>query len=217
MKQTNHKIGNSFDKLAAGGLTAVTFLALPYANIIKMPTKPDLDLISIEQIAVTPPVPQPIPTRKTPAPKTESIPKPQLVRTPQQIVPLHSMIDFEITASNVGGDFDVSFAIGQPTGLNSGTLFNISDVDRQPSPLIQLKPLYPARARMRKIEGSVSLEFTVSKTGNTKNIKIISANPPKIFNRAAIRAIEHWRFSPAQLSGNSVPVRIRQTIRFELK
>jgi protein TonB len=127
------------------------------------------------------------------------------------------MIDFDITAANVGGDFDVSFAIGKPTGLNSGTIFNIRDVDRQPSPLIQLKPLYPARARMRKIEGSVSLEFTVSKTGNTKNIKIISANPPKIFNRAAIRAIEHWRFSPAQLSGNSVPVRIRQTIRFELK
>jgi len=194
-----------------------TFLALPYANIIKMPTKPNLDLISIEQTTVTPPVPQPIPTHESHVHKTEPIPKPDLIQTPHQIVPLQSLIDFDIGTTDISGNFDVSFAVGQPTFLDADALFKISDVDRQPQPLIQLKPLYPARARMRRIEGSVMVEFTVSETGDTKDIKIISAHPPKIFNRSAIRAIERWRFSPAELGGKTVKVRIRQNIRFELK
>jgi len=216
MKPINHKIERGFDRLTAACLTVVTFLALPYANIIKMPERKNLDLITIEQTAVPPPVLQPIPIHKSPVQKTDSIPKPQLVQTPQQVVPLQSVIDFDIGTLDLGGDFDVSFAIGQPTPATD-TLFSISDVDRYPQSLIQLKPLYPARARMRRIEGSVTVEFTVTENGNTKDIKIITADPPKTFNRAAVRAIERWRFSPAEVDGKSVQVRIRQNIRFELK
>jgi TonB family protein len=217
MKPINHKTERGFDRLAAACLTAVTFLALPYANIIKMPERNNLDLITIEQTAVPPPVLQPIPIHKSPVQKIDSIPKPQLVQTPQQVVPLQSVIDFNIGALDLGGDFDVSFAVAPPDSLDASALFTISDVDRQPQPLIQLKPLYPARARMRRIEGSVTVEFTVTENGNTKDIKIITADPPKTFNRAAARAIERWRFSPAEVDGKSVQVRIRQNIRFELK
>jgi protein TonB len=216
MKSNSKKSGTEFDMIAAGCLTVGIFLALPYANIIRTPTKPGLDLITIDQTAVPVPPPLPLPRHEEQEHQKDPLPKPMLAKNQRQVVPLRAMLDFDIGMTDIGGDFDVSFALDRQINLDSASLFEISDVDRAPQPLVQLKPLYPANARMRRIEGSVKVEFTVTADGHTESIVIISAAPSGIFNRAAMRAIERWRFSPGRLDGKSVAVRVRQNIRFEI-
>jgi len=216
MKSNSKKSGTEFDLIAAGCLTIGIFLALPYANIIRTPTKPDLDLITIDQTAAHLPPPLPLPKHEMHERQKDPLPKPMLTKSIRQIVPLKTMLDFDIGTTDVGGDFDVSFSVDPEISLGADTLFEISDVDRVPQPLVRLKPLYPAHARMRRIEGSVRVEFTVTAEGQTENITVISATPAQTFNRAAIRAIERWRFSPAMLQGKPVAVRVRQNIRFEI-
>jgi protein TonB len=216
MKSNSKKSRTEFDIIAAGCLTIGIFLALPYANIIKNPTKPNLDLITIDQTVAPVPPPLPLPKHEVQEHQKEPLPKPVLAKSRRQVVPLQAMLDFDIGTTDIGGDFDVSFSVDPAINLGTESLFKISDVDRPPQPLVQLKPLYPANARMRRIEGRVRVEFTVTADGHTESIAIISADPAKTFNRAAIRAIERWRFSPAALKGNPVAVRVSQTIRFEI-
>lgn len=65
-------------------------------------------------------------------------------------------------------------------------------------PLNTVDPEYPARAAQRGIEGWVLVSFTVDESGAVINqsINVEDAEPPNIFNRAAIRAAEKFRFQP---------------------
>jgi len=118
---------------------------------------------------------------------------------------------------DIGGDFNVSFSVDKSFGDDYESLFEIGDVDREPQPLIRLKPIYPTFARIRGIEGSVQVEFTINADGRTEDIIVISSAPATIFNRAARRAVKRWHFSPAMLNGRPVAVKSRQSIKFEIE
>ena len=61
------------------------------------------------------------------------------------------------------------------------------------------------------------LEFTVSKLGTVVDPKVIEADPPNIFNRAAISAAKKFKYKPKIENGEAVAVTgIRNIIRFEL-
>lgn len=83
-------------------------------------------------------------------------------------------------------------------------------------PLSLDPPEYPAQARRRNQQGSVVIEFTVNIAGETEDITVVSANPPRVFDREAIRAVSRWKFMPATENGQAVPQRIRHTIDFNL-
>ncbi|MEM9810454.1 MAG: energy transducer TonB [Pseudomonadota bacterium] len=55
-------------------------------------------------------------------------------------------------------------------------------------------PEYPRAAERREIEGSVTVSFEVQADGRTSNVAIIEATPAGIFDTAAVKAVEQWRF-----------------------
>ncbi|WP_328987627.1 energy transducer TonB [Thiorhodovibrio winogradskyi] len=75
------------------------------------------------------------------------------------------------------------------------------------------RPRYPANAKRRRIEGSVTVKFTVTRAGRVRNPQVVAAQPPGVFERAALAAIERWRFKPqpADFPG------VTQNIRFSLR
>lgn len=77
-------------------------------------------------------------------------------------------------------------------------------------------PAYPNAAARRRIEGSVTLEFTVNAQGETEDISVVSSNPPRTFDREALRAVADWKFKPAMKNGQPVSQRLRHTIDFSL-
>ena len=77
-------------------------------------------------------------------------------------------------------------------------------------------PEYPATAMTQRIAGSVTLEYTVDTGGEPRDVHVVEATPPGVFDQAAINAVKHWRYAPPLLNGAAVEVPVRTRIRFEL-
>ncbi len=77
-------------------------------------------------------------------------------------------------------------------------------------------PDYPEHALSQHVAGSVMLQFTVDVNGEPRDIHVIEATPPGVFDRAAIASIKHWRYAPTIVNGSAVEVPVKTLIRFEL-
>ena len=83
-------------------------------------------------------------------------------------------------------------------------------------PLVRVPPRYPGRAARLQIEGSVTVEFTITTDGSVVDPVIINSDPPRVFDRAALQAIVQWKFKPRMESGQAVDSRASQRIEFAL-
>ena len=106
---------------------------------------------------------------------------------------------------------DTAVELGKATALGAG------GSDRDVVPLVRVDPQYPAKARQRRIEGYVDIEFTIGPAGTVKNPRVIGANPPSVFDQAALRAVRRWRYNPKVVDGTAVErPGIKVRLRFEL-
>lgn len=83
-------------------------------------------------------------------------------------------------------------------------------------PLVRIAPQYPRKAAMAGTEGWVRLAFTVTKAGTVKDVTVVEADPKRVFDRAAKRAILKWKFKPKIVDGKAVERQAVQTIEFKL-
>jgi TonB family protein len=78
-------------------------------------------------------------------------------------------------------------------------------------------PDYPQNAISQHITGSVTLEYTVDTRGEPRDIHVVEATPPGVFDQAAINAVRRWRYAPMVVDGTAVDVpAVRTRVRFEL-
>ena len=85
-------------------------------------------------------------------------------------------------------------------------------------PLLRINPQYPVKAQMHGTEGVVVLQFSITPAGTVTDIKVLSANPPGIFERAAIRALRKWKYRPLIEDGKAVKQTNQTTqINFKMK
>ncbi len=104
----------------------------------------------------------------------------------------------------------------QTPELKSGA-YALGEVDKRPSLVRRIDPVYPFKARRRNIEGQVMLEFLVNPDGRVEEITVVSAAPQGVFEESAKDAVRKWRFSPGEIRGQAVTTRIRVPIRFRLQ
>lgn len=78
------------------------------------------------------------------------------------------------------------------------------------------QPYYPHSAMMHCLTGSVRLAFTIDAKGIPQDVTVAESDPPAVFDRAAIQAVEQWRFVPACRDGERAERSARQTIVFRL-
>lgn len=95
-------------------------------------------------------------------------------------------------------------------------IFPCNEQNSDVSILSRVQPYYPHSALMHCLTGSATLTFTIDEQGRTGEISVIEANPKGVFDRAAIEAIEQWRFVPACKKGEATSRRATQTIEFRL-
>ena len=78
----------------------------------------------------------------------------------------------------------------------------------------QSLPAYPRRAQLSGIEGYTVVEFTVLTDGSVSSPAIAQSNS-RLFTRAALEAIETWKFEPVVAeAGVAVPVRTAMRFSF---
>jgi periplasmic protein TonB len=90
--------------------------------------------------------------------------------------------------------------------------------DRDAVPLVRISPDYPPRAVADNIEGWVQVQFSITTTGSVRDTSVVAAQPPKIFDAAALKAIARWRYQPRVQGGVATErVGLQTIIRFDLE
>ncbi len=98
----------------------------------------------------------------------------------------------------------MSIALRQQVDIAGGLDLGAVASDQDIVPIVRVDPQYPIRAADRGIEGWVEVEFTISAAGTVKNPVVVASHPSSVFNRAAIRAIRKWKYSPKIEDGVAV-------------
>jgi protein TonB len=78
----------------------------------------------------------------------------------------------------------------------------------------QVKPQYPAAAKMARIEGRVLLQAVIGKDGSVQNLRVISGHP--LLTSAALDAVKQWRYKPYYLNGEPAEVETQIVVNFLL-
>ena len=88
--------------------------------------------------------------------------------------------------------------------------------DTEARPLVRVEPDYPRKAVRAGQEGWVRLAFTITPSGSVTDVVVVDAQPRRVFERSAQRALEQWRFQPQLINGRAVPRQAVQVIEFKL-
>lgn len=78
------------------------------------------------------------------------------------------------------------------------------------------RPVYPPAAARNGQSGWVEVEFTVAANGEVQNVRVVSSQPARVFDREAVRAIERAKFEPKLDNGQPVASTLRRRIEFSL-
>ena len=95
-------------------------------------------------------------------------------------------------------------------------VFELSEVDRPPSAVRKIDPLYPFAAKRNRIQGAVILQLIVTDAGRVLAPIALRGEPPGVFDNSALKAIARWRFKPAVKDGRTVDVITRLPVHFEM-
>ncbi|WP_428096841.1 energy transducer TonB [Candidatus Rariloculus sp.] len=127
----------------------------------------------------------------------------------------------DIPQADTSGDFDNSLRVSMSTptlttNLNVGNLgFGVADGEYLP--IVKVAPIYPARAASRGLEGYVIVEYTVTRTGATRDARVVESSS-SLFERAAVDSALKYKYRPRVIDGEPVEVPgVRTIIRFELE
>ncbi len=85
-------------------------------------------------------------------------------------------------------------------------------------PLNDVIPAYPPAAQRDGIEGWTQVRFTVTETGTVRDIVLVDADPPEIFNEVSIDAAAELKFTPRTRNGAAIEIpNVQHVFRFNLE
>lgn len=125
------------------------------------------------------------------------------------------------------GNFAGPIAVGAGAGVtvdvrgvlgSTPTTVSLGGSDRAEIPLVRIEPDYPPRAMARGIEGWTLVHFTITAAGTVRDAVVVDADPPDVFNAAAIKAVERWKYNPKVEDGVALEhrgVQVRLTFKLE--
>ena len=142
-----------------------------------------------------------------PKPPKEPPPPPKLI-VEKQVKPTMNRIKIEIPNIDLpsiagGGPFLGNWA-GNP--LAEGDVL----------PIVRIDPQWPREALVEVIEGYVVVEVTIGADGSVKDVRVIQAEPKRMFDRNVIRAVLKWKFKPRIINGVPVERKAIQMLEFTL-
>lgn len=145
--------------------------------------------------------------RKPPPPDKPPPPPKLQTQAPQQVV--RQTLDIETPDISVGFTGGPVVAAAWQSGQVGG--------DGDIIPIVRIEPAYPRDALLRGLEGWVRVKFTILPDGSVANPVVVDADPRRVFDREATRAILRWKFRPRIVDGQAVSREAEQVIEFNLE
>jgi len=149
--------------------------------------------------------PEPKPKEKPPEMVEKVVSQKTQTNTPQ------SPVSLDIDMPSVGKGIKV--AQGRPQMLGP---VKMSKMDSELTPMMQIRPIYPSRARMMGTQGHVTVRLVVNEAGEVTKITILQSTPKGVFDNAVKRAVKRWKFRPKTVDGKAVIQNGVLTINFSL-
>jgi TonB family protein len=78
----------------------------------------------------------------------------------------------------------------------------------------KVPPTYPRQAIQMHVQGAVQMQAMIDKQGRISGIKVLKGDPT--LARAAIEAVNQWRYKPYFLDGQPVDIQTQITVNFKL-
>lgn len=104
---------------------------------------------------------------------------------------------------------------GGKIGGNLGKIFDLKDLDHNPEPTLQIKPVFPPTLKQAGMEALVTVGFIVTASGDVANPYIMNSTDHR-FDDAALIAVSKWKFRAGMKNGRRVNVRVAQPIPFRV-
>ena len=86
---------------------------------------------------------------------------------------------------------------------------------QQPKLLSSVAAVYPPPARAKGVQGDVTIDALIDANGKVSATNVLTGNP--LLQRAAVDSLRLWKYQPAKLNGEPIPIHINVTIAFHLK
>jgi protein TonB len=86
---------------------------------------------------------------------------------------------------------------------------------KAPRRIVDVPPAYPAVAQRARVEGVVILEAVIDTQGRVTSVRVLRSIA--LLDQAAVDAVKQWRFTPAFLNAEPVPVVMTVTVNFTLQ
>jgi protein TonB len=83
-----------------------------------------------------------------------------------------------------------------------------------PQKTVNVPPVYPEVALRTRVEGMVIIEATIDERGTVTAAHVLRS--VSLLDAAAIAAVRQWKFTPARLNGEAIPVVMTVTVNFQL-
>lgn len=173
--------------ILAGTLTLLLFNLMQSLISMDMEVPKPVPRIKIDDITI-PIIPVKVNITEPPPTKIEEPvePPPIEVHPGGEVGPIYTQIEFTPEEPVIEGPVK--------PGLMDGNIL----------PLVQVQAIYPQRALLKGTEGYVILAFNVSKEGKVVEPRVLSSQPAGVFDRAALKAISRWKYSPKVENGKAV-------------
>ena len=121
---------------------------------------------------------------------------------PPQMKPKNQIPD--IAPTDNGDDLGMQVKVDIPGTDIAKDIGDMTQKDTGARPIVRMQPKYPNAAAQEGIEGWVKLIFSIDASGAVRDIEVVDAEPKRIFNKAARRALSKWKYKPQLVAGKPV-------------
>jgi periplasmic protein TonB len=187
-------------------------------------------------LLVAPPPPPPPPPPPAAAPVVHVKPQVHLMDAGKLVQPKAIPKDIKIIKEEAEPEMGASGGVpggvagGSLGGVMGGVLGGVGGAPPPPKPTAsrirqggsvqaallvnKVQPVYPPLARQTRISGTVRLHAIISKSGSVESLEVLSGHP--LLVRAAMDAVQQWKYKPTLLNGDPVEVDTTIDVIFSL-
>ena len=193
----------------------------------RLPNVASMTAFVVAAPPVPPPPPPPPPRENRPAQVVATKPSAAPVEAPSSIEPEPVGDMDEPTLNGIEGGISGGVVGGIVTGLQTApppppppppapprAPMRIGGDIRPPVLVHRVEPMYPELAASARVEGTVILEAIIDEDGTVQSLKVLRSVP--LLDKAAVAAVEQWKYSPVMLNGSPVRVILTVTVSFKI-